>query len=835
MLQGLAQDIRYGWRMLAKSPSFTLIAVLTLALGIGANTAIFSLTDQVLLRTLPIAHPEELVLLRSPGRGPGHVSTDGDGAASFSYPTYKDLREQTTAFNGLIARYSISLNVAARSQSATAEGELVSGNYFQVLGVTPAIGRVFSAQDETAPGANSLAVLSYGYWMRQFGGNSGVLNQVLTVNGTPLTVIGVARPGFTGVQIGQTPDIFVPITMKAQMTPSWDGLNDRKDHWVAILGRLKPGYNRIQTESAIQAAYHSILEAEAPAMKMPSDELKQYLARQLLLQDAARGRPVLQNDAQMPLMILLGMVGLLLLITCANIASLMVARGVVRQREVAVRLAMGARTTQIVRQLLVESVLLSLASGVAGVVLGAWILQVMVGAISTGAGVSGLDANMDWRVLCFALGLSLFAAMLFGLAPAVGAARVDIHDTLKDQGSRGSGSASTTRLRRILIVAQVTFTTVLLVSAGLFVRSLHNLRQVDLGVKPDHVIQFTVAPGLNGYSSDRSKVFVQQAREMLNALPGIEVVGAAFIPVFANDDSGGNVTVEGYTPASEDDAHVFRNWITPHYLAAMGTPLLQGREISESDTDSSQKVAVINQTMARKFFAGRDPIGMHFAFGGGKNVHPDIQIIGVVMDSKHDDSRSPIVPFAFFPSSQKDGLTRSTFYVRTRQDPLTVADSLRKTVAQLDPNLPISDLKTLNEQVEESMFPVRMVAGLAVGLGIISSILAAIGLYGVMAYSVAQRTREIGIRLALGAQTVHVLKLIIGQGMWLAMAGVILGLISSIGAMRVLSSLLFAVTATDPGTFVAVALLLAVVAMLANYIPARRAIEVDPMVALRYE
>lgn len=834
-MKGLTQDIKYGCRMLAKSPGFTLIAVLTLALGIGANTAIFSLTDQILLRALPIVHPEELVLLRSPGRGPGHVSTDGDEAASFSYPTYKDLREQSRAFDGLLARYAISLNVAARGQSATADGELVSGNYFQVLGVTPALGRIFSMQDETALGANPVVVLSHGYWMRQFGGSAAALNQVLVVNGTPLTVVGVARAGFTGVQVGQIPDMFIPMTMKAQMTPSWDGMNDRKDHWVAILGRLKPGATREQTESAIQGVYHSILEAEAPAMGMSSDELKQYLARHLLLQDAARGRPVLQNDAQMPLMVLLGMVGLLLLITCANVASLMVARGVVRQKEVAVRLAMGARTAQIIRQLLTESVMLSLVSGAAGVVLGAWILRIMVEAISKGAGIAGLDANLDWRVMSFAFGLSLLAAAIFGLAPAIGAAKVDIHEALKEQGSRGFGSSSTTRLRRILIVAQVTLTTVLLVSAGLFVRSLHNLRNVDLGIKPDHVVQFTVAPGLNGYSAERSKDWIEQARQKLNELPGVEVVGAATIPVFSDDDSGGNVTVEGYTPAPGEETHIFRNWTTPHYLAAMGTPLIRGREISASDTDTTPKVALINEMMARKFFSGRDPIGMHFAFGAGKKINPDIQIIGVVADSKHDDSRSPVIPFAFFPLAQKKDLTRATFYVRTRQDPRSVTDEVRKAVAQLDPDLPIAEIKMLSEQVDDSMFPVRMVTSLSVGLGIISAMLAAIGLYGVMAYSVAQRTREIGIRLALGAQTIHVLKLVVGQGMWLAMVGVVLGLISSLGAMRVLSSLLFAVKASDPGTFVAVALLLALVAMLANYIPARRAIEVDPMVALRYE
>ncbi|HYL94202.1 MAG TPA: ABC transporter permease, partial [Terriglobales bacterium] len=509
----LLQDVRYGTRMLLKSPAFTAIAVLMLALGIGANSAIFSLTDQVLLRELPVQKPEQLVILRSPGEKPGHTSSDSDAATSFSYPLYKDLRAQSHVLSGLLARYAVPLNVAGQGSTERASGELVSGNYFQVLGVSRALGRVFSLQDETAPGANPVAVLSYGYWARRFGRDPGVLNKQLTVNGTVLTVVGVARAGFTGVQVGQLPDIFIPITMKPQMTPNWNGLEDPKDNWVAILGRLQPGATRARAQVALQPLYHSLLLAEVPLMKLSEATKRQFLDRPLLLESGASGRQVLQADARQPLTFLVVMVGLVLLIACANLASLLVARGEARQREIAVRLAVGAARWRLVRQLFTENLLLAILGGAAGVLFAVWTLAFLVQTMQESIGVLGLEEQLDGRILGFAIALSLLTALLFGLLPALRAARADLQSTLKDLGASVSHRLSSVRLRKALIVGQVALTAVLLTAAGLFTRSLLNLRNINLGVRADHVVEFTIAPQLNRYSPQRALAFVERLRQ----------------------------------------------------------------------------------------------------------------------------------------------------------------------------------------------------------------------------------------------------------------------------------------------------------------------------------
>ncbi|HLK32096.1 MAG TPA: ABC transporter permease, partial [Terriglobales bacterium] len=532
-MERLLQDLRYGARMLLNSPGFSLIAIAVLALGIGANSAIFSLTDQVLLRQLPVYQPEQLVVLRSPGEKFGHTSSDGDDAASFSYPLYQELRGQNQSFSGLLARYAVDLNVAGQGSTERAHGELVSGNYFEVLGVPPALGRVFSPQDETAPGANPIAVLSYGYWMRHFGGNPNVLNKQLTVNGTLLTVVGVARAGFTGVQIGQMPDVFIPVTMKPQMTPNWNGLEDPSDHWLAILGRLKPGLTRDRAQVALQSVYHAALQSELPLMKASEKAKQKFASRPLLLDAGANGRPILQADARQPLLLLTIMVGLVLLIACANLASLLVARGEARQREIAVRLAVGAGRWRLVRQLFTENLLLALFGGGMGVLLAAWILAILVGTMRQGIGILGLKNQLDARVLGFALMLSLLTAIVFGLAPALRATRVNLQATLKDLGSSVSQHLSSVRLRKVLIVGQVALTAVLLTAAGLFTRSLLNLKNTNLGMRIDHVIEFSVAPELNSYAPTRALAFVEQLRQAIAAAPGVTSVGAGTIPILA--------------------------------------------------------------------------------------------------------------------------------------------------------------------------------------------------------------------------------------------------------------------------------------------------------------
>jgi predicted permease len=836
-MQTLWQDLRYGARILLKSPGFTLIAVLTLALGIGANTAIFSLTDQILLRRLPVERPEELVVLRSPGPKGGRVTSDGDNATSFSYPMYKDLRDRgNNVFSGLLARYAIPLSVAGAGQTERADGELVSGDYFEVLGVRPALGRVFNQEDDRAPGANPVVVLSHAYWTRRFAADPAILNKTLTVNGTLMTVIGVSREGFRGIQVGQTPDIFIPLMMKAQMTPNWNGLDDRRDYWLAIMGRLKPGMSLAQTEEAVRPSYRSFLEEELSLRGGGSAESRQrFLDKRILLDDGSKGRQILQRDAKKPFLILMAMAGLALLISCANVANLLLARGAARQREIAVRMALGAWRWRLMRQFLVESLLLSLMGGVVGLMVAAWTTQGLVAAIPPSIGALGLSAELNPRLLGFALALSALTGALFGVAPAARATRLNLEATLREQGSSVSGGLSSVRFRKALVVSQIVLTTVLLVGAGLFARSLNNLNHINLGLRADNVIAFSIAPELNGYSPQRTIAFFDDLRQGIAALPGVRSVSAAEIPILTDSDSSSNMTIEGYQAQEREDMNVQTNSIGPDYFTTMGIPLLSGREFTIADRAGSPKVAIIDETMARRFFANRNPIGSHFAFGAGDRVRPDIEIVGVVQDSKHANVREEKRPFAYLPYAQETNLGRITFYARTDQDVASIAPSLRREVARRDDNLPIFNLKTLLRQEDESLFADRFVTFLSICFALLAASLAAIGLYGVMAYTVTRRIREIGIRIALGATQGRVAWLILREVTLLALIGLLAGAPLAFALGRAAESLLFGVRAGDPLIFIAASLLLALVALVGGYLPARRAAKVDPMVALRRE
>ncbi|MGB6199690.1 MAG: ABC transporter permease [Candidatus Acidiferrales bacterium] len=836
-LERIGQDVRYGLRMMRRSPGFTIVAVLTLALGIGANTAIFSFTDQVLLRRLPVPNPEQLVVLRSPGRNHGSTWSDIDnGAQSFSYPMYKDLRERATVFSGLLACRSVDVNVSGHGATQSAHGLLVSGNYFETLEVPPALGRVFTSNDETAAGGDTVAILSYGYWTRQFGADPSILNKALTVNGIPLTVVGVARKGFDGVQIGESPDIFIPVTMKDQMTPSsLQTLEDRTYHWLPVIGRLKPGMTRAQAQSSLQPIYEPILESDAKLLKLYGRDLKRFIAKPLLLADGSHGRQVWQQDAQEPLLVLMSMVGLVLLITCANLAGLLVARGEERHREIAVRLALGSGRGRLVRQLLTESLLIGVTGGAAGILLASWCLNAMVDATAHGMGITGLQGELDFRVLLFAIALAILTTVLFGLAPAMHATRVDLHPTLKGQGSNESAGHSSIRLRRILIITQVALTAVLLAGAGLFARTLANLEHANLGVDATRILQFSVAPELNGHTPAQTLEFANRARQEIALLPGVRSVSITTTPIFADDDNSFNITPEGYAIHPDEDTNVEYVWIGPNYLSTMGVPLIAGREFTEADTATKQKVIIINEKLAQRFFAGRNPIGLHIAQGAGNNISPDMEIVGVVADSKWDGPRDTISPFLYRPYAQNSSLGDLTFYIRTERDPAQIAATLRATIARLDPNLPVNNMRTLPEQVSRSIFNDKLLAMLSVSLALLAASLAALGLYGVLAYVVARRTREIGIRMALGGQRVDILRLIVGQGVRLTMIGGTIGLVAAFSATRWIASMLYGVTPRDPLTFVAVAALLAGVSAAACYIPARRATRVDPMVALRYE
>ena len=831
----LLQDARYALRMLAKSPGFTLVAILTLALGIGANAAIFSVTDQILLRLLPVQKPEELVVLRSPGPNPGRNWSDGDIGVAFSYPMYKDLRDHNPVFSGLLARFAIQASVSGQGQTELANGELVSGNYFEVLGVRPALGRVLTSQDETAAGANPETVLSYGYWERHFGRDPGILNKQLVVNGVSMTVVGVVAPGFFGVQVGQTPDIFIPVTMKAQMTPNWDGLADRKDHWLAMLGRLKPGMSIPKAEAGIAPEYSAVLQSEASDLKSSPERKKQFLDKKILLDMGSHGRPILQHDAGKPIWILMSMVGLVLLIACANLASLLVARGEARQREIAVRMAMGAGRWRLIRQLLTESLLISLAGGAAGLLVGSWTLGALVGSIPESLGAQGLQAKFDYRVLLFALGISILTGLLFGLIPALRSTSADLQSTLREQGANVFGGKSNVRLRKALLVSQVALTVVLLAAAGFFAQSLINLKEQNLGVKTDHVIQFAVAPELNRYTPEQTVALADRLRENIAALPGVRSVSASEMSLLSNSDSYANITAEDYTVSEDTNTDVQQNWIGPNFFATLGIPLLSGREFDNRDTSTAPKVAIVSEKMAQTYFRGQNPIGRHFAFGSGNDVHPDIEIVGVAKDSKNTDLRQEIRPLVYIPYTQDKHFGNVTFYVRTNLGPTALGSTLRKTVQSADANLPVFDMKTLDQQVDEIAFSERLLTFFSLCLGLLAALLAAIGLYGVMAYMVAQRTREIGIRMALGASQKNVAWLVLREIVRISIAGLGIGLLAAFGIGKLIESQLFGVKASNPLVFLTSAVLLSAVALLAGWLPARKAASVDPMVALRYE
>jgi predicted permease len=831
----LLQDARYAFRMLAKSPGFTLVAILTLALGIGANAAIFSVTDQVLLRLLPVQKPEELVVLRSPGPNPGRNWSDGDVGVAFSYPMYKDLRDHNPVFSGLLARFAIQASVSGQGQTELAKGELVSGNYFEVLGVRPALGRVLTSQDETAAGANPETVLSYGYWERHFGRDPGILNKQLVVNGVSMTVVGVVAPGFFGVQVGQTPDIFIPVTMKAQMTPNWDGLADRKDHWLAMLGRLKPGMSLAKAEAGIAPEYSAILQSEASELKSSPERKKQFLDKKILLDTGSHGRPILQHDAGKPIWILMSMVGLVLLIACANLASLLVARGEARQREIAVRMAMGAGRWRLIRQLLTESLLISLAGGAAGLLVGSWTLGALVGSIPESLGAQGLQGKFDYRVLAFSFGISILAGLLFGLIPALRSTSADLQSTLREQGANVFGGKSNVRLRKALLVSQVALTVVLLAAAGFFAQSLMNLKRQDLGVKTDHVIQFAVAPELNRYTPEQTVALADRLRENIAGLPGVRSVSVAEMSLLSDSDSSANITAEGYTVSEDTNTDVQQNWIGPNFFATLGIPLLSGREFDSRDTSTAPKVAIVSEKMAQTYFRGQNPVGRHFAFGSGNDVHPDIEIVGVAKDSKNTDLRQEIRPLVYIPYTQDKNFGNATFYVRTNLEPTALGSTLRKIVQSADANLPVFDMKTLDQQVDEIAFSERLLTFFSLCLGLLAALLAAIGLYGVMAYMVAQRTREIGIRMALGASQKNVAWLVLREIVRISIAGLGIGLVAAFGLGKLIESQLFGVKASNPLVFLTSALLLSAVALLAGWLPARKAASVDPMVALRYE
>src|ERR1700757_3289000 len=836
-MQTLMQDLRYGLRMLAKNPGFTAIVVLTLALGIGANTAIFSLMNQILLRRLPVQNPNELVVLHAPGPVTGHVSDDGDETESFSYPMYKALRESSGKVCNMLGQYTFSASIASRGQTERGSGQLVSGNYFEALGVPPVLGRVFSLDDDRVPGGHSVVVLSHAYWIRHFGGDGSILNKSLLINNVEMTVVGVAREGFSGVQVGKSPDVFVPLMMTPQMTLGQNTLDGWNDYWLKVLARRRAGVSLPQLVASLNAAYQPLLEEQLPKINGWNELKRQaFLNKKIILSSGSRGRMVVQRDAGGQLVTLFAMVALVLLIACTNVANLLLARGAARRHEFAIREALGASRGRVIRQLLVESLLCAFVGGALGVVLGSWLIGVLTPIVVANEGIQGLTPHLDSTVLVFAVGISLLSGIFFGIVPAFRVTRSSVSQTIKDQGSTSSAGVSHVRFRKALVAGQVAFTMLLLAGAALFVHTLWNLRNLDLGLRTENVISFSIAPALNGYSTQRSIALVDQLRGRIASLPAVRSVGTAEIAALTGDDEGANITAEGGMQLPEDLRHVNYVSVSSDYFSTLGMPLLSGREFSEDDGATGPKIAVASEAMVKRFFPGGNPLGMHFAFGGGSKVKPDIEIVGVVKDVKQDHVRSVTPnPYVYLPYSQRPKLSGMTFYVSSVRDPLLLGPELQSQVRRLDATLPVDNVKTMQRVVEEDLFPAKMVAVLSATFAALAALLSALGIYGVLAYLVVERTREIGIRMALGAKGGGV-RWLIGQEVGaMVIAGATVGVPLAYALARLSESLLFGVQAGNASAYVLGLAFISAVALVACWIPARRATRVDPLVALRYE
>jgi len=835
-MNGLIQDIRYALRQLTKAPGFAAVAIITLALGIGANTAIFSLLDQALLRTLPVKDTDRLVILQFAGSFHGRTSTRTDESFYFSYPMYRDLRDRNSVFSGLLATVWTEVGVQWHNQPELVAAELVSGNYFDVLGVKPALGRVLVASDDLVDDANPVVVLSFSYWNRRFGADPNVVNQTLLVNGRPFTIIGVAPPGFHSVVMGDTPDVFAPMTMKAEVKPGFNDLEDRKSRWLNIVGKLKPGLTREQADAGINPLWYSIRADELKQRGHSSESFKEsFLTKShLFVRDGSKGFSPLRSDAQEPLLIIMAMVGLVALMACANVGSLLLVRAAGRIREMSVRYALGAKRARVVQQLLVEGLLLGLAGGALGIAIAprvsAWLIN-MIWSRTTGD--LPFSSHPDLRILLFNFALALLVSLLFSLAPAAQFWRPNLAPALKQQVMTAGGGPL--RFRRISVAVQIGLSILVLVGAGLFVRTLHNLKSLHVGFATDHLVTFGVQPTLAGYRPDQTRDLDKQILQTLAALPGVRSVAATTDPELANDNTSSNITLAGYTARENEDMNVESPNVSPGYFSTMGMPLLAGRDLSEQDRDGTQKVAVVNESFARHYFAEPQQAVGHYYCNGAGDVKPDTEIVGVVRDAKHTGVRQDITRTIFTPYLQEPDPGAMTFYVRTWQSPESAEATVRRAIETLDSKLVLDNFRTMQEQIDDNLMVERVIALLASSFGILAALMAAVGLYGVLAYSTAQRTREIGIRIALGADRTSVMRMVLVEVLWLAGISIAVALPASLLLTHAARSQLFGISSSDPLTLVVVTLLVAAVALASALLPARRAANTDPIVALRYE
>jgi putative ABC transport system permease protein len=828
-------NLKLALRRLVKTPFVSLVAIVSLALGIGANAAIFSLYDQTLLRPLPVVRPSELVNLSAPGPKPGSNSCGQAGSCQeiFSYLMFRDIERLQTAFTGVAAHVGFGANLAYRGQTLNGQGMLVSGSYFPALGLQPALGRLFSADDDRNIGGHFVTVLSHDYWTTTLGSNPAVLNDTIIVNGQALTVVGVAPRGFSGTTLGSEPKVFVPLTMRGLMLPGWKGFEDRRAYWAYLFARLKPGLTIEQARASLNGLYRPIItDVEAPLQKGMSDQtMAKFKAKVIEVEGGSRGQSSIHREAKTPLLFLLTVTGIVLLIACANIANLLLARGAGRSTEMAIRLSLGASRRQLLAQLLTESCVLAVLGGVAGLVVARWTLALLASLLPPDA-VNTLQFGLQGRIVLFAAALSLATGFIFGLFPAWHCTKPDLVSAIKAQAGQPSGARAAARFRTSLVTVQIALSMALLMCAGLFVKSLTNVSRVDLGIKVDNVIVFGISPGLNGYTPERSKALYERLEQELGTIPGATGIAMARVALLAGSNSGTSVAVEGFARGPDTDSDSNYNEINPGYFRALGVPLIAGREFTAADSETAPKVAIVNEAFAKKFNLGRNAVGKHMSRGAEKL---DIEIVGLAQNAKYSEVKQEAPPLFFSPYRQSSRVGSMNIYVRGAGDPAQLLRGVPPVVARLDQNLPIEDLKTMPQQVRENVFLDRMISTLSAAFAFLATILAAVGLYGVLAYTVSQRTREIGLRMALGADSARVRRMILTQVGWMTLIGAVVGVTGAYYLGRAAASLLFELEPYDPFVMTVSVVMLTLVAFGAGYIPAYRASRVQPMQALRYE
>lgn len=831
-------DLRFALRQLRKSPGFTLTAVLTLALGIGATTAIFTMFDQVLLRMLPVQDPQQLVRMEWHGSFSGSMSVfGGDIGDYYSYPMYKDLRDKNQVFSGVLAAVRTDFGVSWQNQAADTNGELVSGNYFQVLGIRPALGRLFTSADETAKDANPVAVLSYDYWRSHMAAQPSVIGQTLLINAHPFTIVGVAPPNFHTAIGGYRPDVFLPVTMVEIANP-WTipghRLTSARDIWLTIVARRKPGVSIAQAQASIDALWHALRAQELTLYTSTTPTYRERYVQKATIRvlDDSTGFSPARTELKTPLIILLSMAGLLLAMCTLNVATLLLLRSSARVREMTMRYALGARSGRIVRQLLLEGGLLGLLGAGLGLAFAPVLSRILVRLMTQTVAGQELpySASIDARVLFFAAALAVLVSVLFSIAPALHFVRPDLAGGLRQ--STGTASKSTQHFRKAAVGVQIALSVLLLGGAGLFVRTLDHLRDQPVGFNTRHVVTFAFEPSFAGYSDDRMRQVIPQALDALRRVPGVTLAAATTDPELVGDSEVNGYVVQGHTFAEGERDDFESPWVTPGYFATLDQPLLAGRDFTAADTSGAPKVAIVNLAFAKRFYgSAQSALGRLI----GDDKTPDTTIVGVVGDVRHSNLRTAMGPGVYRPYLQMPHPVDVQVYARTVQNSEGAESAIRQTIHRLDPMIVVDGLRTMENQVDLSASDEMTLAILAAAFAVLAALLAAVGLYGVLAFATQSRTREIGVRLALGAPRLTLVSLIVREMAWIAVLAILAALPAVVGLAHFFRSQLYDVATWDPATLGGAVAFTLIMAVLAAALPARRATATDPVEALRTE